>query len=52
MNGVAKQFWAEVMDLRSPVDDDGGRARRVKGRKKITRRVASKPAAKPTASAA
>ena len=43
MNGVAKQFWSEVRDLRSPVDDDGGsRARKSRARKKITRRVASR----------
>lgn len=53
MNGVAKQFWSEVRDLKSPVDDDGGsgRARRAKARKKLTRRVVSR-ASRPTASAA
>lgn len=51
MNGVAKQFWSEVRDLKSPVDDDGGRARRAKARKKLTRRVASRTA-RQTASAA
>ena len=27
MNGVAKQFWSEVLDIRAPVDD-GGRGRK------------------------
>ena len=41
MNGVAKQFWSEVMDIRSPLpDDDRGRKVARKGRK-IQRRTVS-----------
>jgi hypothetical protein len=40
-NGVAKEFWSEVFDLRSPVDDGpGGRQeiRRKKQRRVLVRR--------------
>ena len=34
MNGVAKQFWSEVFDIRSPLPDDGrGRKTSRRGRK-------------------
>lgn len=34
MNGVARQFWSEVLDLRSAVpDDDRGRKALRRGRK-------------------
>ena len=35
MNGVAKQFWSEVLDIRSPASDEdrGGRKSVRKGRK-------------------
>ena len=34
MNGVAKQFWSEVLDIRSPApDDDRGRKSTRKGHK-------------------
>ena len=41
MNGVAKQFWSEVYDLHTPVDDGARRSRtsRAKGKKKATRKV-------------
>jgi hypothetical protein len=40
-NGVAKEFWSEVLDLKSPVDDGpGGRReiRRKKNRRELVRR--------------
>jgi len=45
MNGVAKDFWSEVYDLRTPADDgDGGRRQRgkKKARKTLVRRAARK----------
>jgi hypothetical protein len=44
MNGVARQFWSEVFDVRTPVREDRDRrldARRKPGRKALTRRLAS-----------
>jgi hypothetical protein len=43
MNGVARDFWSEIYDLRSPVDDErgsggGGRKQRRKSRKVLVRR--------------
>ena len=42
MNGVTREFWSEMLDLRAPVDDPrGGRrlpARRKKVRVLLTRR--------------
>jgi hypothetical protein len=43
MNGVAKEFWKEVLDLHTPVDDPRGgrgveRSRRKKVRQLLTRR--------------
>jgi hypothetical protein len=42
MNGVAREFWSEVYDLRSPADDErgggGGRKQRRKSRKVLVRR--------------
>jgi hypothetical protein len=39
-NGVAKEFWSEVLDLHAPVDDSGGRReiRRKKQRRLLVRR--------------
>jgi hypothetical protein len=40
-NGVAKEFWSEVLDLKTPVDDaSGGRReiRRKKQRRLLVRR--------------
>ncbi|HYG70708.1 MAG TPA: hypothetical protein VEC15_00275 [Actinomycetota bacterium] len=50
MNGVAKQFWSEVLDLHTPVtDDDRGRksARRAKkpARRTLTNQARRRPAA-------
>jgi hypothetical protein len=43
MNGVAKVFWKEILDLHAPVDDPRGgrgieRSRRKKVRQLLTRR--------------
>ena len=34
-NGVAKEFWSEVMDLKAPVDDDRGGRRQVRRKKQV-----------------
>ena len=48
MNGVAKEFWNEVLDVRAPADDDrdGGRRQssRKKARKLLVRRTVRKVA--------
>jgi hypothetical protein len=36
-NGVAKEFWSEILDLHSPLDDDPGGRREI--RRKKQRRV-------------
>jgi hypothetical protein len=38
MNGVAKQFWSEVYDLRTPVEGDSRRSRTSRGKKKAVRK--------------
>jgi hypothetical protein len=38
MNGVAREFWREVYDVRAPVDEPGAR-RASRGRKKVARRT-------------
>ncbi len=43
-NGVAREFWSEILDLKTPADDDdrGGRreVRRKKQRRLLVRRSA------------
>ncbi len=39
MNGVAKQFWSEVYDLKTPAQDDPGRRAAWRPRKKLVRRL-------------
>jgi hypothetical protein len=35
MNGVAREFWSEVLDVKVPVEDErGGGGRKLSGRKK------------------
>lgn len=41
MNGVAKEFWSEVYDLKRQVDEDVRRPRASKSKKKAARRVRS-----------
>jgi hypothetical protein len=46
MNGVAREFWAEVYDLRTPAEDRRERPirlRRVKQKLVLTRRPARRP---------
>ena len=38
MNGVAKKFWSEVYDLRTPVEGDSRRSRTSRGKKKAVRK--------------
>jgi hypothetical protein len=47
MNGVARAFWKEVLDLHAPVEDPRGdraseRSRRKKVRQVLTRRPTSR----------
>ena len=39
VNGVAKEFWSEVYDLKRPVDEDLRRPRTSRTKKKAVRRV-------------
>lgn len=41
MNGVAKQFWSEVLDIRAPVDDGRGRKTARRSRKSQKRTLSS-----------
>lgn len=41
-NGVAKEFWSEVLDLKSPLDDDEGGRREIR-RKKQRRLLVRRP---------
>ena len=34
-NGVAKEFWSEVMDLKAPVEDDRGGRRQIRRKKQV-----------------
>ena len=41
-NGVAKEFWSEVLDLHAPLDDDPGGRREIR-RKKQRRLLVRRP---------
>lgn len=42
MNGLAREYWSEVYDLRTPVEDD--REKRSKSRrKKLVRQITRRP---------
>jgi hypothetical protein len=42
MNGLAREYWSEVYDLRTPVEDD--REKRSKSRrKKLVRQLTRRP---------
>jgi hypothetical protein len=45
INGVARAYWAEILDLRIPPDDDRGKPVKVR-RKKLLRTVSSSPQAR------
>jgi hypothetical protein len=49
MNGVARTYWAEILDLRLPVEDERGKPVKVR-RKKLLRTVTSSPQARRAAS--
>ena len=50
MNGVAKQFWSEVLDLRAPVtDDDRGRKTARKAKKPARRTLSNQTRRRPAA---
>jgi hypothetical protein len=34
-NGVAKEFWSEILDVRAPADDDRGGRRQVRRKKRL-----------------
>jgi hypothetical protein len=34
-NGVSKEFWSEVLDLKAPVDDDRGGRRQTRRKKQV-----------------
>ena len=34
-NGVAKAFWSEILDVRTPADDDRGDRREVRRKKRL-----------------
>jgi hypothetical protein len=34
-NGVAKEFWNEILDVRAPADDDRGGRREVRRKKRL-----------------
>ena len=42
LNGVARSYWAEVFDLRLPVEDERGKPVKVR-RKKLLRTVTPSP---------
>jgi hypothetical protein len=42
MNGVARAYWAEILDIRLPVEDKRGKPVKVR-RKKLLRTVTSSP---------
>jgi hypothetical protein len=44
-NGVAREFWSEVLDLKAPSDDDRGGRREV--RRKKQRRLLVRRSARP-----
>jgi hypothetical protein len=45
MNGVAKEYWKEVLDLHTPVDEPrGGRAAERVRRKKVRQLLTRRPA--------
>lgn len=47
-NGVARQFWSEILDLRLPAPDSA-ETRRAKQRQKLVRRVTGTTFPKPPA---
>ncbi len=34
-NGVAKDFWSEILDVKTPADDDRGGRREVRRKKRL-----------------
>ncbi len=34
-NGVAKEFWSEILDVKAPADDDRGGRREIRRRKRL-----------------
>jgi hypothetical protein len=44
-NGVARVYWAEILDLRLPVEDGRGKPMKVR-RKKLLRTVSLSPRAR------
>lgn len=34
-NGVAKEFWSEVLDIKAPADDDRGGRRQIRRKKQV-----------------
>jgi hypothetical protein len=34
-NGVAKEFWSEILDVKAPADDDRGGRRQVRRKKQV-----------------
>ena len=42
VNGLAREYWSEVYDLRTPVEDDREKRSRVR-RKKLVRQVTRRP---------
>ena len=47
-NGVARQYWSEILDVRLPAPDPG-ETRRVKERQKLVRRITRTTFPKPPA---
>lgn len=48
MNGVAREYWSEILDMRLPAPQPN-ETRRAKQRQKLVRRVAGTTSSKPSA---